>query len=190
MQAETLASAYRLWRRNWKGPGKEYTAGAIVWQINDCWPCVSWAIADYFVRPKPAFFAIARELRPQTVGMARKEVKNYPDPLRAGLVEIRSTLEAWGTNSTLKEKKATLKITAFDLEDPQWTKEESKEVVLAPNSATELWAGDVLGQPVRSKLSEVPRPIIISARLFDSDGAVLARYSNWCVYVPSKFIYT
>ena len=122
--------------------------------------------------------------------MARKEVKNYPDPLRAGLVEIRSALEVWGTNSTLREKKATLKITAFDLEDPQWTKEESKEVVLAPNSATELWAGDVLGQPVRSKLSEVPRPIIISARLFDSDGAVLARYSNWCVYVPSKFIYT
>jgi beta-mannosidase len=41
MQAETLASAYRLWRRNWKGKGREYTAGALVWQINDCWP-VSW----------------------------------------------------------------------------------------------------------------------------------------------------
>lgn len=33
MQAETLASAYRLWRRNWKGPGQEYTAGALVWQV-------------------------------------------------------------------------------------------------------------------------------------------------------------
>ena len=33
MQAETLASAYRLWRRNWKGRGKEYTAGALVWQV-------------------------------------------------------------------------------------------------------------------------------------------------------------
>ena len=33
MQAETLASAYRLWRRNWKGPGREYTAGALVWQV-------------------------------------------------------------------------------------------------------------------------------------------------------------
>ena len=36
MQAETLA--YRLWRRNWKGKGKEYTAGALVWQVSDyCW---------------------------------------------------------------------------------------------------------------------------------------------------------
>lgn len=35
MQAETLASAYRLWRRNWKGRGREYTAGALVWQVGD-----------------------------------------------------------------------------------------------------------------------------------------------------------
>ena len=33
MQAETLASAYRLWRRNWKGSRKEYTSGALVWQV-------------------------------------------------------------------------------------------------------------------------------------------------------------
>lgn len=33
MQAETLASAYRLWRRNWAGKGREYTAGALVWQV-------------------------------------------------------------------------------------------------------------------------------------------------------------
>lgn len=32
MQAETLASAYRLWRREWRGKGKEYTSGALVWQ--------------------------------------------------------------------------------------------------------------------------------------------------------------
>jgi hypothetical protein len=33
MQAETVAAAYRAWRRNWAGPGKEYTAGALVWQV-------------------------------------------------------------------------------------------------------------------------------------------------------------
>lgn len=34
MQAETLASAYRLWRRNWGGKGRENTAGALVWQVS------------------------------------------------------------------------------------------------------------------------------------------------------------
>ncbi len=35
MQAETLAAAYRLWRRDWRGKGKEYTAGALVWQVSE-----------------------------------------------------------------------------------------------------------------------------------------------------------
>lgn len=148
-------------------------------QINDCWPCVSWAIVDYFLRPKPAYFAIARELRTYTVGMARKDVRSYPDPRSAARLEIHSTLEVWGTNSTLTEKSVTLILTAFDLDSPEWLYEERREVTLTPNASTELWAGDVPKQNARTKLSDVPRPIVVSARLVDEDGTVLARYSNW-----------
>ena len=28
------------------------TAGVLVWQLNDCWPVISWAIADFFVSAK------------------------------------------------------------------------------------------------------------------------------------------
>jgi hypothetical protein len=51
MQSEAVGSAYSTWRRNWKGPNKEYSAGAIIWQLNDTWPVTSWAIIDYFVCP-------------------------------------------------------------------------------------------------------------------------------------------
>ncbi|KAI0353465.1 glycoside hydrolase family 2 protein [Trametes cingulata] len=179
MQAETLASAYRLWRRNWKGRGKEYTAGALVWQINDCWPVTSWAIVDYFLRPKPAYFAIKRELAPHTVGMTRKERKTFPDALSAARFEIETVLAVWGTNSTLEPKRAKLEVTAFDLDDPEWREQFAQDVVLAPNAATELWEGPLPGQPVRTKLSEVPKPIVVSARLLDANGTVLGRYSNW-----------
>ncbi|KAI0315972.1 glycoside hydrolase family 2 protein [Amylostereum chailletii] len=185
MQAETLASAYRLWRRNWRGKGKEYTAGALVWQINDCWPVTSWAIVDYFLRPKPAFFAIARELRPYTVGMTRKDHKSYDDEQTEAHFEIESRLEVWGTNSTLEEKHATLVLCAFDLSKPEWGFRQEMEVVLAPNASTELWKGTVPGQPTRTKLSEVPKPIIVSARLVDEARTVLARYANW----PEPFKY-
>lgn len=47
------------------------TAGVLVWQSNDCWPVTSWAIADYFLRPKPAFFTIARQLAPIGLGVTR-----------------------------------------------------------------------------------------------------------------------
>ncbi|GJE84980.1 glycoside hydrolase family 2 protein [Phanerochaete sordida] len=186
MQAETLASAYRLWRRNWKGKGREYTAGALVWQINDCWPVTSWAIVDYFLRPKPAYFTIKRELRPYTVGMARKDVTTHPDALSAARVAIEARLEVWATNSTLAEKSVTLEVAAFDLHS-DWTERWTRDVVLAPNAATELWAGPVPGQPTRTKLNDAPRTIVVSARLLDAAGAVLARYANWPE--PFKFIH-
>ncbi|CAL1701079.1 unnamed protein product [Somion occarium] len=184
MQAETLASAYRLWRRNWKGKGREYTAGALVWQINDCWPVTSWAIVDYFLRPKPAYFTIKRELKPFTVGMTRKEKKTFPDELSAAVFTIETVLEVWGTNSTLSEKQATLEVTSFDLHS-DWTDTWTKNIVLAPNSSTELFKGDLPGQPKRTKLSEIPKTIIVSARLLDKSGKVLGRYSNW----PEPFKY-
>ncbi|KAI0268237.1 glycoside hydrolase family 2 protein [Gloeopeniophorella convolvens] len=187
MQSETLSSAYRLWRRNWAGPGKEYTAGALVWQINDCWPVTSWAIVDYFLRPKPAYFAIARELRPFTVGMTRKNQKKYADERTLAHFTITSQLEVWGTNSTLEPKSATLQVTAFDLQRPDWSNRWEKDVTLAPNSSTELWKGEVPGQPVRTKDSEVPKTIVVSARLLDENGAVLGRYSNWPE--PYKYIH-
>jgi len=186
MQAETLASAYRLWRRNWKGKGKEYTAGALVWQINDCWPVTSWAIVDYFLRPKPAYFTIKRELRPFTVGMTRKDVTTYPDPLSAAQFTITAALEIWGTNSTLAEKKAVLDVTSFDLHNDDWVDKWSKDVTLLPNQSTELWKGEVPGQAKRTKTSDVPKTIVVSARLLDaSSGEVLGRYSNW----PEPFKY-
>ncbi|KAF9534884.1 beta-mannosidase [Crepidotus variabilis] len=186
MQAETLASAYRLWRRNWAGKGREYTSGALVWQINDCWPVTSWAIVDYFLRPKPAFFAIARELRPYTVGMTRKEYKTYSNDRSAVDFTIETIVEIWGTNSTLEEKKATLEVTCYDLEDEKWRATFQKEVLLKPNSSTELWKGKLPGQPDRKKASDIPKSIIISARLLE-DGVVIGRYSNWPE--PFKFLH-
>ncbi|EGO27915.1 glycoside hydrolase family 2 protein [Serpula lacrymans var. lacrymans S7.9] len=185
MQAETLASAYRLWRRNWRGRGREHTAGALVWQINDCWPTTSWAIVDYFLRPKPGYFTIARELRPYTVGMTRKEKKTFANEFSAADFKIETILEIWGTNNSLSEKSATLEVTSFDLHS-SWTDKWSKAVKLGPNASTELFSDNLPGQPVRTKQSEVPGVIIVSARLLDADGTVLGRYSNWPE--PFKFI--
>lgn len=186
MQAEALATAYRLWRRNWRGKGREYTAGALVWQMNDCWPTTSWAIVDYFLRPKPAYFAISRELVPFAVGITRKEKKTFTNELSASSFIIETILEVWGTNSTVAEKKARLELTFFEL-DTNWSDKISMEAVMAPNSSTELFSDQLPGQPVRTKLSEVPRTIIVSARLLDEAGVVLGRLSNWPE--PYKFIH-
>lgn len=47
MQAECLSTAYRACKRQWKGPGREYCSGALVWQLNDVWP-VSVSYVEQF----------------------------------------------------------------------------------------------------------------------------------------------
>lgn len=54
---------------------------------------------------------------------------------------------------------------------------------MPPNQSTELWQGRVPGQEIRTKLSDVPRAIIVSAKILDhNSGDVLARYANWYVF--------
>jgi beta-mannosidase len=71
IQAEALSSAYSLWRRQWRGAGRYAVAGALVWQLNDCYPVVSWALVDYYLRPKPAYYVTKRKLAHTVVEMAR-----------------------------------------------------------------------------------------------------------------------
>jgi beta-mannosidase len=149
--------------------------------MNDCWPVTSWAIVDYFLRPKPAYFTIARELKPFTVGIVRKDIKSLPNERSAAVYTIDTILEIWGTNSTLSDRNVTLEVSTFDLHSgliDKWT----KEVVLAQNSSTEFHKGDLPGQPRRTNASEVPKALVVSARLLNENGGVLSRCSNWCIY--------
>ncbi|KAF2472597.1 glycoside hydrolase [Lindgomyces ingoldianus] len=72
MQADAIAWAYKSWRRQWGTPGKRQCGGVLVWQLNDCWPTMSWAVVDYYLVPKPAYYAIKRAMAPVTIGVSRK----------------------------------------------------------------------------------------------------------------------
>jgi len=122
-----------------------------------------------------------------TVGMTRKEVKTYPDPDSASIYNIRTDLQVWGTNSSLTTKNVSLELTAFDLSDGNWKNVRTIDAQLLPNQSTELWAGAVPGQPIRNNIADVLKDIVISARLLDKDGNVLARSSNWPE--PYKYIH-
>jgi beta-mannosidase len=61
-QARAVAYAIDHYRRWWPR-----TAGAIVWQLNDCWPVTSWAAIDFEERPKPLWYAIRRAFAPRNL---------------------------------------------------------------------------------------------------------------------------
>ncbi len=64
IQAEAMRHAFEAFRRRWQRAGARGCGGALVWQLNDCWPVTSWAIVDSGAQRKPAWFAIRRALAP------------------------------------------------------------------------------------------------------------------------------
>ncbi len=160
IQAEALASAFRGWRRRWRGQGyqERYTAGALVWQLNDCWPVTSWAIVDSLLRPKPAYYVVRRELAPFAAGIARVSDER---------------VAIWGANSLGSTLEAELEINTWSLTG-ELLAHEHAQVTLAPNQSSEL-------REIENQLRETH---IMAVRLV-KDGAVIARAALW----PEPFKY-
>ncbi|KAI0397440.1 beta-mannosidase [Xylariaceae sp. FL0594] len=199
MQAECLASAYRLWKRQWKGPGREYCAGALVWQLNDCWPVTSWSIVDYYLRPKHAYFAVKREMAPLSVGIKRVE-HHHPDPSGESKYSrvrgvTRTQVEIWGSNLTLEDVEVDVLVRAFDVETGEETYSEvaREKLSLPKNQSTEIIAMDV---PARLKGVDEKKTVVAAYLLLSSSSSSssslqadkkeqqqqqqqLARYVNW-----------
>ncbi|KAI1490081.1 beta-mannosidase [Biscogniauxia mediterranea] len=179
MQAECLASAYRLWKRQWRGPGREYCAGALVWQINDCWPVTSWAICDYYLRPKHAYFTVKREMAPLSVGMTRREHRHPRDKYTRVGVDVSTRIEIWASNLGLEAVGADCVVRAWDVETGERTFEKTlaRGLALPPNQSTEIAALDV---PARVPGDEART--VVAAYLVEpgsSGDQQLARYVNW-----------
>jgi beta-mannosidase len=157
MQAEALAAAYRGWRRRWGGPGRYSTAGALVWQLNDCWPVTSWAIVDSLLHPKPAWYVVKRELAPVVVELAH----------------VADGAEVWAVNGLQATLEAELLLRLWQL-DGQQVCEERRQVVLAPNQATEL-----------ERFAYGGESVLVASALLLVPGKVLARAALW----PEPFKY-
>lgn len=59
LQAEAIRYGVEHWRRN-----RHRVSGTLYWQLNDCWPVVSWSSVDYFGRWKALHYAACRFYAP------------------------------------------------------------------------------------------------------------------------------
>lgn len=69
VQAEAMRYAYQDFRRRWQRPGARAVGGALVWQLNDCWPATSWALIDSAGTLKPAWHTVRRAMAPLAVAL-------------------------------------------------------------------------------------------------------------------------
>ena len=58
-QAEGLKFGIEHFRRR-----KPHCSGTLLWQLNDCWPCLSWSVLDYYGFAKAGYYYARRAYAP------------------------------------------------------------------------------------------------------------------------------
>ncbi|MBS7642755.1 glycoside hydrolase family 2 protein [Candidatus Bathyarchaeota archaeon] len=59
-QGEALREGVEHWRSL-----MYKTSGCLIWQLNDCWPVLSWSLIDYDLNPKPSYYYVKRSFKPR-----------------------------------------------------------------------------------------------------------------------------
>lgn len=115
-QGLALKTGIEHWRTR-----KFMTSGALLWQLNDCWPVSSWSIVDYFLRPKPAYYYVKRAF----------------SPLHAVPMDDGDLISLYLINDTKTSKELLLEADLVDVEgERKW--EARAKFVLPPNCSRKV----------------------------------------------------
>jgi beta-mannosidase len=159
VQAEAMRVAYQDFRRRWQQPGARAVGGALVWQLNDCWPVTSWALIDSAGTPKPAWHAVRRALAPLAVA-----VRLEPGQARLAVM-----------NGGMVDRAVDLRLRVFAMDGRQLADAGAALSAAASTSVETVVALPAFDEPVAAELCALDR----------QDGRELARDCAWTE--PFKF---
>jgi beta-mannosidase len=112
-QGEAMKAGIMHWRCR-----KFRTAGALIWQLDDCWPVASWSLIDYYGNLKASYHYTKRAF----------------DSVALSFVQNGDSIEAWVINDLLDERGGTLEIAAFNTGDERTFRRTHKVEVPANSS--------------------------------------------------------
>ncbi|KAI1403461.1 glycoside hydrolase family 2 protein [Hypoxylon fuscum] len=175
VQAETMHFAYKTWRREWGKSGARKCGGVLVWQLNDCWPTMSWAVVDYYLVKKPAFYAISNAMKPLAVGISQtyhEWTTGHADPTMSSR---DSAFELWIASSQLEVIQVEVMVRFISIRTGQEVHPplKLKDIPAQPNCTTEVFKGHVV-RPADLQLNDMDKP-------FD-----LAKYDPYVIHAIIK----
>lgn len=141
----------------------------MVWQLNDCWPVTSWSIVDYFLRKKPAYYAMRRVLAPIAVAVKRA---HHDWSVVHARVPKTSDYELWVASSQPEELTATVELRFISIATGKDIKEKvvRENVQLVANGTTDIMSGSI------DNVDEVPH--VLAARIWIGNELV-SRDTDW-----------
>lgn len=136
MQGQAMRYAVEHWRR-YRGQ----CMGAIVWQLNDCWPVASWSSIDYFGRWKALHYFEKRFFAPVMISCCEEGLLTQDPNPNARMYEVEKSIRLNVANETREEQKVTVIWSLRDNHSNIIGKEQQKELIVPPLSS--VWMDKV-----------------------------------------------
>ena len=96
LQAQAIQYGVEHWRRH-----RGRCMGALVWQLNDCWPVVSWASLDYFGRWKALHYYEKRFFAPVLISCHEEGVLSQDSNVNAEPFHLKKSARLNVSNETM-----------------------------------------------------------------------------------------
>lgn len=98
LQMEAIRYGVEHFRRN-----RERCMGAVVWQLNDCWPVASWASIDYCGRWKALHYGEKRFFAPILLSCAEEGILTQNTNPNAEPYEVKKSIHLNVANETMED---------------------------------------------------------------------------------------
>ena len=121
LQAEAIKYGVEHFRRN-----RGRCMGAIYWQLNDCWPVISWSSIDYYGRWKALHYYAKRFFAPVMLSCEEQSWMTVGADMNRQHFEFEKSIRLNVTNETLDAHKVLVKFAvrsasaAIIREEEQW----------------------------------------------------------------------
>ena len=98
LQAQAMQYGVEHWRRH-----RGCCMGAVVWQLNDCWPVASWASIDYFGRWKALHYYEKRFFAPVLISCHEEGILSQNTNVNAEPFGLKKSAHLNVSNETMQE---------------------------------------------------------------------------------------
>lgn len=131
MQAQAMRYAVEHWRRN-----RGECMGAVVWQLNDCWPVSSWSSIDYFGRWKALHYFERRFFAPVIVSCHEEGLLSQNPYVNCRPFDVEKSIRLHVANESLNEAKVTVR----------WSLRNSKSEIIGEEKCASLTVAPLSGE--------------------------------------------
>lgn len=132
LQADAIRYGVEHFRRN-----RGRCMGAIYWQLNDCWPVVSWSSIDYTERWKALHYFAKRFFSPIMISCEEEGWLTQEINMNWEHFKVDKSIHLNVTNETLQEQMVTVRWAIRD-SDGSVQRQEEQELTIAPLSSVWL----------------------------------------------------